>query len=193
MGATWDCLEMAVWLWGPHLDTFLLGKTCRIRFCRNEEHLQPGVHHIVGTRWGIPMSLHGGTHAHAAESWCVPCPCWHMECHAFCWQMMVEWRLLSVHHFDSSPIDAEAAQIHWWWFLQIPQIDQNCIFANKYLNSLMHQHSFFIGSKSYKEKSNETSQIWRQKILKSARFNLIFLLYIFEALIILPPSRHLFT
>ena len=53
--------SLAVWLWGPHLDTSILDKTCRIRFCNNDEHLQPGAPCIVSTRQCIPVSPHSGT------------------------------------------------------------------------------------------------------------------------------------
>lgn len=61
----------AVWLLGPHLDPSLFGKTCRIRFCNNDEHLQPGPTCVTGTRPRIPVSPRGGT----AEATTVPCLC----------------------------------------------------------------------------------------------------------------------
>lgn len=61
----------AVRLLGPHLDPSLFGKTCRIRFCSNDERLQPGPTRVMGTRPRIPVSPRGGT----TETPTVPCLC----------------------------------------------------------------------------------------------------------------------
>lgn len=62
-----------------------------------------------------------------------------------------------------------------------------------FMKSLVHQHCSCLGNGSYRKQFDETSQIWRQKILKSGRFNWIFLLHIFGTFIIPPPSRNLIT
>lgn len=86
--------------------------------------------------------------------------------------------------FSGVPAPAPAIPTHW----------SKPLFCKwTFMNSLVHQHSSFLGNRSYRKQFDETSQIWRQKILKSGRFNLIFLLHIFGTFIIPPPSRNLIT
>lgn len=126
-GSHLGCLEMgqdassAVWFWEPHIDSSALGKTCRIRFCNNNDHLQPGAPRVVGTRQGIPVSLHGGTHARAAEGWgtmavgpwspiSVPPSMLASEVsHAFCWWTGGQIKVVV------SPPKTLQLQSHWCW------------------------------------------------------------------------------
>lgn len=75
---------------------------------------------------------------------------------------------------------------------ELHKLIQKMFYTETFINSLLHQYSSFLSCRSYKGKSNETSQIWMQKILKSRRFNLIFLLHIFGTLIIPPPALQAF-
>lgn len=63
--------------------------------------------------------------------------------------------------------------------------------AGQGMNFLLYWHSLFLGNGHYKKVW--WNQARPEGVLKSGRFNLIFLLHTFGAFVIPPPSRNLFT
>lgn len=105
--------------------------------------------------------------SHHARAWC-----WFGNCG---WQhhpVPLMWR------FPDLPAPAPAIPTYW---------SKQSFCKWTFMNSLVHQHSSFLANGSYRKQFDETSQIWRQKIPKSGRFNWIFLLHIFGTFIIPPP------